>query len=275
MPSPFPGMDPYLEDPAIWPDFHDRFATEISNVLNGDLPAPYYARLEMRSEVGIVEEDARRRIVPDVAVVRHAGPRLAEGGVAVLERGIAESPSFELAVPAEPIRHHFVEIRDPTRGHELVTLIEILSPSNKHPGPDQRTYRKKQAEILDSATTNLVELDLLRTGERVRPRPELEMWLDDLEPPAAYAVWINRSWTRDRYQVFPIGLRDPLPRIPIPLREGEVEPLLDLQDTFRRIYDRGPYRRGAVDYSRPPTPPLSEADAAWAAALLSEARPDP
>jgi hypothetical protein len=53
MPSPFPGMDPYLEAPDIWPDFHDALAGEISSELNRTLPRPYYARLEMRPEVGI------------------------------------------------------------------------------------------------------------------------------------------------------------------------------------------------------------------------------
>src|SRR3954464_4037517 len=85
MPSPFPGMDPYLEAPDIWPDFHNRLATRISDELNESLPRPYYARLEMRPEIGIVEEGrSRKRIVPDVVVVRHPHPTLGAGGVAVL-----------------------------------------------------------------------------------------------------------------------------------------------------------------------------------------------
>jgi hypothetical protein len=106
MPSPFPGMDPYLEAPDVWADFQDRFAGQISAELNRALPAPHYARLEMRPEVGIVEEET---------------------------------------VHSEPIRHAFVEIRDPSRRHKLITLIEIASPSNKRPGMDRRAYVQKQA----------------------------------------------------------------------------------------------------------------------------------
>jgi hypothetical protein len=143
MPSPFPGMDPYLEAPAIWPDFHDALAGEIRGALNQTLPRPYYARLEMRPEIGIVEERGpANRPVPDVAVVRHPG-RPADGGAAVLDRARVEvSESYDVDVLLEPIRHPFVEIRDPTSGHKLITLIEILSPSNKRRGPDRKTYLK-------------------------------------------------------------------------------------------------------------------------------------
>src|SRR5579871_4290730 len=145
MPSPFPGMDPYLEAPSIWPDCHDRLAMTISAELNRSLPAPYYARLEMRPEVGIVEgEDAGlRKIVPDIAVVRRARGA-PEGGLAVAERPRRElSASFEVEIKDEPIRHHFVEIRDATDEHRLVTLVEILSPSNKRSGPDRDAYARK------------------------------------------------------------------------------------------------------------------------------------
>jgi hypothetical protein len=152
MPSPFPGMDPYLEAPVIWPDFHDRFAGQISAELNRALPAPYYARLEMRPEVGIVEEGGyARRIVPDAAVVERTSRRGDDGPVAVLDAPRTTiSPSLEWTVHSEPIRHAFVEIRDPSRGHKLITLIEIASPSNKRPGMDRRAYVQKQREVLDS-----------------------------------------------------------------------------------------------------------------------------
>src|SRR5947209_17827411 len=114
-------MDPYLEAPDIWPDFHDRLAGQISAELNRALPPPYYARLEMRPEVGIVDEGGyTRRIVPDVAVVRHPRPPSVSppgAGAAVLERPRTEvSRSIEVSLSSEPLRHGFVEIRDPTRG---------------------------------------------------------------------------------------------------------------------------------------------------------------
>jgi len=184
MPSTFPGIDPYLEDPDIWPDFHDRFASQISANLNSVLPPPYYARLEMRREVGIVEDvGGGRRIVPDVSVVRHPRGQAGPSGVSVLsEPRTSFSKWIEVTFHRDAIRHHFVEIRDPTQGHKLITLIEIVSPSNKHPGPDRRAYTKKQREVLDS-DASLIELDLLRTGERLFANPELEDAVRQMQPP--------------------------------------------------------------------------------------------
>src|SRR5262245_36795668 len=275
MPSSFPGMDPYLEAPDIWPDLHDALASEIRGQLNRVLPEPYYARLVMRPEVGILEESGGRRIVADVGVARNPQSRRSPSsphGTAVLEQARTEiSPSLELKVAIEPIRHQFVEIRDPTRGHHLITLIEIVSPSNKRPGKDRDAYEKKQEEILDS-DANLVELDLLRDGKRLLPNALLERFVQGLEPPPDYLVLVNRAWQRTgadvAYQVFPVDITQPLPCVPIPLREGQPEVPLDLQFVFNRAYDDGPYRRGAVDYGQPPQPPLAGDKLTWLQQVL-------
>jgi hypothetical protein len=271
MPSPFPGMDPYLEAPDIWPDFHDRLAGEISAELNRALPAPYYARLEMRPEVGIVDEGGyTRRIVPDVAVVERTPRQEGSGQVAVLDTPrTTVSPSIEWTVHSEPIRHAFVEIRDPTKGHKLITLIEIASPSNKRPGMDRRAYIQKQREVLDS-DANLVELDLLRGGERLL-MDQLTAEYTRMQPRPDYLVLVNRAWRRivalAAYQVFAITLKQTLPCISVPLRE-DLEVPLDLQFVFKQVYDAGPYRRGAVNYSEAPVPPLEGNDATWAEEIL-------
>jgi Protein of unknown function (DUF4058) len=178
MPSPFPGMDPYLEAPQIWPDLHDALAGEIRNELNLTLPSPYYARLEIRPELGVVEQEGeRQRVVPDVTVVRYLSK----------------------------IRHHFVEIRDPSQAHKLITLIEIVSPSNKSAGPDREAYQLKQHEVLES-DANLIELDLLRAGRRILPTVDLDTTIKQIEPPATYLVLVNRAWRRvgfaSYYQLF-------------------------------------------------------------------------
>ncbi|AGA24634.1 DUF4058 family protein [Singulisphaera acidiphila] len=274
MPSPFPGMDPYLEAPAIWPDLHDALASEIRNELNQTLPTPYYARLEMRPELGIVEErKVTQRIVPDITVVRHPLPRPAQGATAVVDRPRREiSSSIDIVIHIDKIRHHFIEIRDSLQGHKLITLIEILSPSNKRSGPDRDAYRRKQHEVLES-DANLIEIDLLRSGDRVLPDLNLAAMLDEVDPAPDYVVLVNRAWRRAEsvgYEVFPFSLREWLPCIPVPLKQEESEVPLDLQYVFNRAYDGGPYRRGAVDYARPPSPSLSEADAAWAELLLRD-----
>ncbi|NLY00139.1 MAG: DUF4058 family protein [Rhodopirellula sp.] len=268
MPSPFPGMDPYLEAPDIWPDLHDRLANQISAVLNSVLPAPYYARLEMRPEVGIVEEGlAIRRIVPDVAVVRRPPQQPAVGGTAVLDLPRDTiSNSLELEIPVDPIRHGFVEIRDPSRGHQLITLIEIVSPSNKRAGPDRQMYLRKQREVLES-DASLIEVDLHRTGQRLLIYRELEQLLEQIEPRPDYLVLVNRAWRRQEgataYQIFPVMVTEILPCIPVPLRQGQDEIPLDLQFVFSLAYDGGPYRRGAVDYTQPPRLPLPSELASW------------
>lgn len=272
MPSPFPGMDPYLESPDIWPDFHDRIASEISTTLNRELPATYYARLETRPEVGIIGEAPHRRIVADVSVNRADSQESSNLAVADVPRADI-SESVDLVIETENIRHHYVEVRDSQRGHELVTLIEIVSPSNKRAGTDRNDYVAKQREVLGS-DASLVEIDLLRTGNPIIGGGEVIDALINMEPRVQYAAGVCRAWRRDRgtaaYQLFPFTLREPLPCIPIPLREGEAEVPLDLQYVFRQVYDGGPYRRGAVDYARPPQPPLNKDDDIWAAECVKQ-----
>ncbi len=271
MPSPFPGMDPYLEAPDLWSDFHDALAAELRAELNVRLPEPYYARLQMRPELGVVlEAGIPHRIVPDVVVVRPpATPPTVSVAVVEQARTVLSEP-VRLTVRTDPLQHRFVEIRDASRGHKLVTLIEIASPSNKRPGPDRRAYEEKQREVLDS-DANLIELDLLRGGQRLLPYPDLQVVVESLA--CDYLVLINRAATRlgttMDYELYPVRLREPLPCIPVPLREPDPDLPLDLQIVVNRAYDSGPYRR-AVDYHQVPEPPLPEPDAAWANALLQE-----
>ena len=275
MPSPFPGMDPYLEAPDIWPDLHEALAGEMRGELNLLLPHPYYARLEVRPEVGIVDDaGTSRRIVPDVTVIRQASDTTtAPTIVTVSERRATISASVEVSIAAEPLRHQVVEIRDASRGHKLITLIEIVSPSNKRAGVDRRAYLRKQREVLDS-DASLVEIDLLRAGEWLVPNAELAAYLFGLDPQPAYLVLVNRAWRRlgmeMAYQLFAVCVRDVLPCIAVPLREGEDEVTLDLQWIFNQAYDRGPYRRGAVDYEGDPEPPLAPDDVQWVYQRLRE-----
>ncbi len=251
MPSPFPGMDPFLEDPALWPDFHDALAGEIRAALNGALPDDLYAQLGVREEVGIVDEGRIRRIVPDVAV---RGPELERGAgaVAVAEPRADVAPFVEVQIGSDPREVNFVEIRDARGEHAVITVIEILSPTNKRPGKDRDLYLRKREEVIDSRTS-LVEIDLLRDGDRTFSGSMLLARLADFDADPEYLALVNRAWQRVpdmSLQLFPAYLRQPLPVIAVPLREGEPETTLDLQYVFHQTYDRGPYRRGAVDYDR-------------------------
>ncbi len=264
---PFPGMDPYLEAPDIWPDFHDRLATTLSSALNIQLPGAYYARLQKRPELGItLTTGTTRRIVPDVTVLRHPqAPSIPGTAVATLGQPRTEAtPGVDVRIHTEPFHHRFVEIRDAERGHKLVTLIEIVSPANKAPGPDRRAYEVKQEEIL-SSDANLIELDLLRSGRRLLPYPELTTAVDTLN--ADYVVLLNRANLRQGnwmdYTLYPVNLRQPLPCIPVPLAGDDADVLLDLQIAVNRVYREGPYVR-ALDYATEPNPPLTSEEAVWA-----------
>lgn len=275
--SPFPGMDPYLEAADIWPDFHDGLAAAMRGDLNTLLPAPYYARLQSRPELGIVmDEGVPRRIVPDVTVVRRelreAAVSYVTGFAPVLELPRTESsPGIDFRLMSDTLMHRFVEIRSSARNHKLVTLIEIVSPSNKLPGDDRRAYERKQQEILGS-DANLIEIDLLRSGRRLLPYLELQFEVGRLG--ADYLIMLNRGPGRgDRrldFTAYPVQLRDPLPCIPVPLLEPDPDVLLDLQYAFNRVYAEGPYVR-MIDYSVAPDPPLEGDDAAWADQLLHAA----
>lgn len=274
MPSPFPGMDPYLERRDLWPDFHGSFALEIRNELNRILPSRYLARTEYRFELDIYSDDEpiiSRQIVADVGVA-HDVSRADASRSAVVELPRRElSQEIEIFEEVEHVRRAFVEIRESAKPHRLITIIEIVSPSNKRPGRDRAKYLTRRREILDG-DANFVEIDLLRTGDRVFSEGRVAESIASLEGKPHYLVLISRSWRRDvdrvGYSVDPIGIRAMLPCIAIPLRRDEEETPLDLQYVFQRAYDTGPYLRGEVDYAEPPDPPLEEIDAAWAKALL-------
>ncbi|MFQ5732293.1 MAG: DUF4058 family protein [Planctomycetaceae bacterium] len=275
MPSPFPGMDPYLESPVVWLDFHNALASEIRRVLNHSLPAPYYAQLEVRTEITWTEAEIRQPRLPDVTVQRQSDDRSGGTAVAVAEGIRTEvSPYWELIIEQDVAEVASVQIKDSNRDHEVVTAIEIVSPANKRPGVDRDKYLAKRREVIESSTS-LIELDLLREGERPWTEPQYAEQLSQLSPAPDYLAAVGRSWQRGlmtHYQLFPTSLRDMLPVIPIPLREDDPEITLDLQAVFRRTYEGGPYARGAVNYAVPPDPALSESDAKWADKLVQAAR---
>lgn len=255
MPSPFPGMDPYLENPEIFPDFHDSFITYLREVLQAGLPAPYFAALGRRVWI----EVSRRSIGPDLEVRRGQGPSSPRPEVATT-LAVAELPIARpvvVKVAHDEFREPFIEIY--TRGEEgkrLVASIEVLSLANKSPGDHGRElYRKKQKELLDSRI-HLVEMDFLRGGEHATAVP-LEAAREACGP-FDYHVSVRPFDDLDTFHVYPIRLEDRLPPIAVPLLPGDPPVTLDLQAVFDRCYDAGPYSREvryAVDALIPPLGP--------------------
>jgi hypothetical protein len=176
-------MDPYLEDPAIWADFHDSFLTYWRDALNEALPAGYEARINERIEISDPLEPPSLALRPDVTVSRdrHYPGEENRGGAAVAT--LAEPVTIPL-VYLDEVRETFIEIRR-RPGREVVTVLELLSPSNKGTGRGQ--YLAKREALLHQ-DVSLVELDLLRVGVRVPLRRE--------PPPGHYYAFVSRATNR-------------------------------------------------------------------------------
>lgn len=256
MPSPFPGMDPYLEG-HVWEDFHARFITEIADALGPFLRPRYVARVEKRVYLEHPFDGVPTNLQPDVVTLRDTRAR-PSGGTALFD---APSLSLPLELPTEQ-RESYLEIRIRESG-EVVTVIELISPTNKRSGADGvREYLSKRELVLRSAV-NLVELDLLRGGQRLpmgRPLPACD-----------YFVILSRLKQRPMADVWPFTIRNRMPRIPIPLANGDLDVPLDLGAAFNAVYDRAGYDY-SLDYEHGAAPSLAEEDAIWVHDVLSSAR---
>jgi hypothetical protein len=256
MASPFPGMNPYLEQSSVWEDFHQSLITEIRESIAAQVRPAFLVKIEERVFIHEPSSEERGRLLgkPDVAIIgsRHPSFALAETVPDRLAAIIATIPDVDIE------KHSFIEIRD-RQNRELVTMIEVLSPSNKRHGPDREQYLMKRSVLLCSPVS-IVEIDLLRGG------PRLPM---DGVPACDYCAMVSRRSLRPNIEVWPIQLRDPLPILPIPLKGEVPDAKLDLQALLNRVYDAAGYED--YIYESPPEPPLPESDAAWSQAILANA----
>lgn len=250
-------MDPYLEAADLWPGVHLDLLFAITEDLQPQIVPRYVATKEQRVVLYPLEEEFRTDVH-----LREGTPHPTGSGLTVA----AKPPTHRLAIP-EVIEvpemrrpHRYVAIRD-ARTHEVVTVIEVLSPWNKR-DPGRTEYREKQGHYLLSRA-NLVEIDLLRAGRPTVALPEAYL------PPSDYRVCIHRARGDDpesaaeRFELIRFGLRDALPEIGIPLRDGDADAVLHLDAVLERVYTAGGYAY-QVDYTQlPPPPPLTEGDAGW------------
>lgn len=259
--SPFPGMDPWLED--SWSGVHTSLVTYARDQLQPQLGPGLVARLEERVYVES-DFDEPQQYVPDVHVYdqgRRTPRRSARGGTALLEPQLIPFARLE-------VREPFIEIRDLKARERLITIVEFVSPVNKRGKTGRSAYLRKQRHTL-RAMVNLVEIDLLRAG---RPITLVQARLESKRVAAApYHVSIWREARDQSIEYFPLSLRSPLPRIGIPLREKDDDVPLDLQALMEQTYRNGRYAE-VLDYSKPPFPPLKGADVAWAKKLIAQWR---
>jgi len=254
MPSPFPGLDPWLEGPEHFHDFHAAFITYLREALNAVLPAGYYAR-----GTQLVWMDDEQRREPDVGVF-HTESRPDGDGALTLPGAVAVADE----AATEPEKQAYLEVR--TRdGRRLVTVVEVLSPSNKARGDSGRAAYLEEQNECRAAGVHLVELDFLRGGAHTTavPLAKLRATAGDFDCHVAITVCGERI----RYFAVPITLANPLPAIPIPLDGDHPPAQIELQPLFTRTYDSGRCQE-VIDYTSPPDPPLTADQQAWAEGIL-------
>jgi len=153
-----------------------------------------------------------------------------------------EPPGFlrAIAIPATPVtlplyeqeREDFLQFVD-ARTHQVVTAIELLSPTSKLPGQGRREYEAKRQEVL-LTLTHLVEIDLLRGGQ------PMEM---ASVPATGYRVLVSREWDRPQAALYAFTLREAPPTVPVPPRSAmtcaSAASLGDCQASLRRRQREG------------------------------------
>jgi len=257
MPSPFPGMDPYLEHPELWPEVHNRLIVAIADVLAPQLRPKYRIAIEKRV-YQISGEESLLIGIPDVVVQRQISATNPILPNVTVSSPLVQPETVTVPMP-EVVKEGYLEVRDVGTG-EVVTAIEVLSPSNKRPGEGRQVYELKRQRVLGSLT-HLVEIDLLRGWQ------PMQVFGNGIQ--GHYRILVSRGERRPLASLYAFSLQDVIPSFPLPLRSRDVEPLVDLQALVGGLYDRAGYDL-VIDYSREPVPPLSEVDAAWADTLLRE-----
>jgi hypothetical protein len=258
MPSPFPGVDPWLEHIDVWHSVRLRLIARSSELLQVQAKRQgFFVEVEER----IYIEEAERQVLPDLAIIESPRRERSKASGTVLQ---ADEPVLVSIVSEPEIKERFLQVFD-TGSRQLVTQIELISHTNKSKKHGRKQYLRKRKELKRSGV-NVVEIDLLRAGE---PVVDLPMKSFKQAQPCDYIASTVRQGHAKR-EAYPILLRERLPRIGIPLREGFSDIVLDLQAALDHVWDHGPYP-DRIDYEADPVPPLSPEDNAWADQILRQA----
>lgn len=266
MKSPFPGMDPYIESQGLWGDFHNHLIEHICQHLADSVSERYFVRTGRRSYYVLIGEEGKDdySFVPDVKInVAESGKRTKRKSesVATAEPAMEDEPLTLRLFIEDEYRESFVDIYEANPEERLVTTIEVLSPSNKRPGTKGwKLYQRKRRNVL-LGNVNLVEIDLLRDGQRP---PSFDPW-----PSSPYYLLVARA-SREQYaKVWRASFQSPIPVIPVPLDKPDADIPLRLQPMIETIYKRFRYG-GSINYSKPLKPPLRGAEATWVKTQLRQ-----
>jgi hypothetical protein len=255
MSYPFPGMNPWLENPLVWKSVHQRVITALADVLAEQLEPRYFVAVETHTYISTMPSQPIQTRYPGVSILKIREPAVQYATA----HPNAAPLVIDLPLP-EPYEEPYLEVRLVPDG-EVVTVIELLSHTNKQAGDERRSYIKKREALIDS-DVHFVEIDLLRA---YTPMPFMEHLMAD------YRIFIRRRELSRKAHRYAFTVREPIPLFPLPLLPDDQEPLVDLGTLLHDVYARARYRL-VIDYSKPPTPQLDTADAAWAADCLAAAQ---
>ncbi len=257
MSSPFPGMNPYLEHPELFPGLHHLLISEIARFLSPQLRPKYRVAVEVRT-YETSDEDSLQVGIADVTIrSRQTLKDSTVTNVAVAEPTV-EPVKVRIPIPLT-IKEGYLEVRE-VGTEALITTIEILSPSNKRSGKGRQKYLKKRETILETRT-NLVEIDLLRKGQ---PMPIVENKIQ-----SNYRILIYRGDTRPIADLYAFNLQNVIPSFSLPLRSDDREPVINLQELLNQVYEIYDYDL-VVDFSQEAVPALNEEEKVWVDGVLKE-----
>lgn len=248
-----PGMNPWLEDTRIWRNVHQSLITALRDILAPQLEPRYFVDVETHTYISTSPTLPIQTRYPDVSVLKI--------GEAPVTYGVAPAVTLPVVVDLplpEPYEEPYLEVRLMPNG-EVVTVIELLSHTNKRAGDERQSYLQKREALINS-DVHFVEIDFLRAYQ---PMPFTE------HLPADYRIFIRRRELGRKAHLYAFSLRQAIPQFPLPLLPGDAEPVVDLGTILHDLYDRARYRL-IIDYSKPPVPNLNEADATWAASALAQ-----
>ncbi len=235
-------MNPYLENPELWSEVHFGLIAVLARSLNSIITPKYRAAVEKRAY-----SDSLLVGIPDVSVLQ----RGTESAKQNLATATLSEPLVVTVPMTEETQERYLEIREVGTG-TVITVVEVLSPKNKRSGQGKSKAETKRQNELNS-NANLVEIDLLRTGE---PKPIAG------GVPSDYRVLVSRATRRPEAELYPFNLRDTIPRFPLPLQPGDEEPVVDLHTVLDQVYQEAALDL-AIAYDQQPVPPVSDDDLAW------------
>lgn len=241
-------MNPYLENPSLWSEVHSWLIVELARSLNPSLIPKYRAAVEKR-----VYLEALLVGIPDASIFQQT-PEVEPSSAVTTE---VLSKPIRVTLPLiEEVTERYLEIREVKTGR-VVTVVEVLSPKNKRVGEGRDKYLTKRQKVLNS-TTHWVEIDLLRTGNFM---PMAEAIRSD------YRILVSRADLRPEAELYPFNVRESIPQFLLPLQPGDKEPVVNLSEVLRQVYQEAALEL-AIDYSVQPVPPLSESHFQWVQSLI-------